>query len=78
MTPERTLVYRFFELSYNTQIKIARKLGLDQEEKTPDRIKFARGVLVRAKEVGKLADVWASVEKEHDDGEFPINPFLKK
>jgi hypothetical protein len=76
MTPERALVYRFFELPHLVRLDIARELNLlhDSDEETQD-FKLFEGVFKRAKQDAVLAELWDRIEEEHNDGKHPNNPF---
>jgi hypothetical protein len=76
MTPERALVYRFFELPHLVRLDIARELNLlhDSDEESQD-FKLFEGVFKRAKQDAVLAELWDRIEEAHNDGKYSRNPF---
>lgn len=76
MNRGRTLTYRFYELPYVTRLDISQKLELiaDEDEAAGDTELFKR-VLKRAKETGRLADLWDRVEEKHEDKLNLNNPY---
>ena len=76
--PPRKLVYHFLELAKHDQLEIAGTLGLlaaEDEDLQDDQL--FRNIFRRARELGKLADLWTAVEKRHPNGEPDKNPFPK-
>ncbi len=73
----RKLVYRFMRLPEHIQNEIAVSLDLsnteDSNRSTEEQVSL---ILHRAKEKGKLADLWKRVESNYPDGEPYNNPFL--
>jgi hypothetical protein len=82
MSPERILVYRFFELPHIVRLEIARELGLwsDEDDKMCWESKEIFDLIFEraSGSVNVLADLWDSVEEWHDDGEYPTNLFREK
>lgn len=75
MTPLRRLTYRFLSLSYVQRLRLAQDLQLvaEEDEGLSDVERF-RQVLLRAKERGKLAELWNEVSRLHGEPAAP-NPF---
>lgn len=84
MTPERALVYRFFELPYLVRLDIARELNLlyDSDEESQDFKSFEE-VFKRAKQDAVLAELWDRIEEARKAGKYttlidPNNPFQRQ
>ncbi len=76
--PPRQLVYHFLELAKHEQLEIAGALGLlSAEDEGLQNDDLFRNIFRRARQLGKLAELWDEVEKKHPQGETDKNPFVK-
>ena len=74
--PTRQIVHRFLKLPDHVQEKIADRLGLrDAEDRSRTAEDQVRLVLQRAKQQGKLGELWSEVESHYTDGKPEVNPF---
>ena len=74
--PSRTLAHRFMRLPYVERIRVANELGLlTEDDANESDIEKFRRVFRRAKEQGRLSEMWSLVETVHDDGMYSTNPF---
>lgn len=74
--PIRTLIYRFFGLSYTTRSSILNKLELLYDEDDGiEHTKLFRVLIKRAEEKNVLPQLWEEIESAQEDCEFTINPF---
>ncbi len=72
----RTLIYRFFGLSYILRIAVARNLGLlKDEDKELKGLALFTCIIYRAAERNILADLWDQVEEKYGDQKYSTNPF---
>ena len=78
MDTVRRLAYRFLSLPYHKRIELAQTLSLiaDEDRGVPDSMLFAR-FFQRARQQGKLGELWALVEREYGAATSP-NPFEKQ
>jgi len=74
--PIRTLVYRFFGLSYTTRSSILNGLALlHDKDDGVEHTKLFRILLKRAEEKAVLPQLWGEIEKAHGDCKYTANPF---
>jgi len=76
MNPIRTIVYRFFGLSYTTRSLILNELELIyDEDEGIEHTKLFRTLLKRAEEKKVLSRLWERIQESHGDGKYKTNPF---
>ena len=76
VNPIRTLIYRFFGLSYTARQLILNELGLIyDEDEGIEHTKLFRTLLKRAEEKMVLSKLWDRIENSHGDSKYEINPF---
>ncbi len=75
--PDRRLTYRFLSLPYQRRLAVAEQVGLvkDGDQYLTDMNRY-RAFFGRAREGGRLADLWMAVEQNFDDGRIDPNPFV--
>lgn len=77
MDVDRRLTYRFLNLPYQRRLAVAQQLGLvqDDDQFLSDTNRY-RAVFRRARESGRLGELWTAVEQNYDDGQGDPNPFM--
>jgi len=76
MDHARVLAHRYFSLDYVKKMQVADRLGLyDDSDANLGGVELFLKHLERAKERGKLRELWDSVESLHGDGRYPDNPY---
>ena len=74
--PIRTIVYRFFGLSYTIRTSLLNELKLLYDEDDGiEHTKLFRKLLIRAEEKSILSELWDKIEAAHGDGKYVTNPF---
>jgi hypothetical protein len=74
--PAKRLAYRFLDLPHHVQHRIVQTLGVvTAQEATRSPDEFFKLCFKRAKELGKLGELWKLVEEQHPDGDPTKNPF---
>ena len=75
-SPIRTIVFRFFGLSYTIRTSLLNELELLYDEDDGiEHTKLFRILLTRAEEKSILPELWDKIENAHGDGKYVTNPF---
>ncbi len=76
LDPGRRLAYRFLSLPYQRRLAIALRLALleDEDSGVADAELYKR-LFRRAREQGKLGELWTAVESEHSGDATAANPY---
>lgn len=76
MKPNRQLIARFADLPSHQQRDAAHALGLwRQEDAMASGTQFLTMIVIRARNGGKLAELWDEIQRQHNDGRFTENPY---
>ncbi len=74
--PIRTIVFRFFGLSYTIRTSLLNELELlHDEDDGIEHTKLFKILLTRAEEKSILPELWEKIENAHGDGKYVNNPF---
>ncbi len=77
--PLRTLIYRFFDLSYIKRCKILSELNLiSEDDEGAEHVDIIDKIIQKATQAKNLIDFWNRVNEEHNDGKYTDNPFNEK
>ena len=74
MNRDRKLTYRFLELPHVYRMEIVQSMGIVQEKNVKDDELYVR-MFIKARDEGRLAQLWEEIEKRHEDGNPNENPF---
>lgn len=78
MSPTRRLVYRYLGLSHVVQVELGKRLELiEPGDPISNSAELAALVFKRAKDQGKLAQVWDEVFNRYTSGNPGPNPYLE-
>lgn len=78
MNHARRLVYRYLELAHVVQVELSKRLELvEPGDDINNSIELAKLVFKRAKDQGKLAQLWDEVFNRYTEGNPGPNPYLE-